>query len=201
MNTQKLIALLSLIFVFGCTSKPTQAPPASENSQVVELKDEFIITHSFDANIKKVYKMWIKPEKFIKWMGPIGADMSFITANVKVGGTSHWKMTTPDGLTKYGKINYKKMSPHNLLVYTQNFCDKEGKPAKLPIPVPYPDVLLTTVTLSPEGSKKTNMTVKWEIFGEATAEERQTFRGMKPVMTTGWGQSFDKLEALLKSKK
>lgn len=109
-------------------------------------------------------------------------------------------MTTPDGLTKYGKLNYKIISPSQYLIYTQNFCDKAGNLAKLPISSPYPNVLLTTVSFVEAGPRKTIVNVKWEIFGKATATERQTFRGMKPVMTTGWGQSFDKLDSLLKLK-
>ncbi len=181
----KFLPLMSLMLALGCaTTKPKEDP--------------FVISRTFDSDIKSVYKMWIKPEFFSKWLGPTGANMSFMKSDVKEGGTSQWKMTTPDGMTKYGQLNYKKISPSDLLIYTQNFCDKDGKFAKLPISAPYPDRLLTTVTLKSEGEKKTQVTVKWEVFGEATQAERQTFQSMKPIMTTGWGQSFDKLESLLK---
>ena len=58
-------------------------------------------------------------------------------------------------------------------------------------------MLLTTVTFAKEADNETRVTVKWEIYGEATATERDTFNGMKASMTGGWSGSFDKLDDLL----
>ncbi len=159
-------------------------------------KDIFVIHRSFPANIETVFELWVNPEHFAKWLGPSGASMHFLTANVEEGGASHWSMTTSDGQTKYGKLNYKKISPPHLFVYTQNFCDKEGNLAKPPFSPSYPDKLLTTVTFSEE-EEEARVAVRWEIFGEATEAERQTFHDLKAVMTGGWSESFDRLEALL----
>ena len=164
-------------------------------------KDTFIINHSFEADIKTVFEMWVNPEHFSRWLGPKDSTMSFISVGVKEGGTSLWSMTTADGQTKYGKFNYKKISPHHLLVYTQNFCDKDGKLSKPPFSAPYPDMLLTTVTFVEEGANETRVNVKWEVFSEATETERQTFYEMKSIMNGGWNGSFDKLESLLELKK
>ncbi len=193
----QLAYLLSFAFLFGCaTSHFTEgsSPETSGNGT-------FIISHSFDADTKTVFEMWIKPDRFVKWLGPAGASMTFISVGVREGGTSQWSMTTADGVTKYGKLNYKKITPNNLLIYAQNFCDKEGNLSKPPFASTYPDMLLTTVTFTGESKKKTKVTVKWEVFGEATDSERQTFNGMKPVMTVGWNSSFEKLDVLLKRKK
>ncbi len=179
----KLLPFLSLILTFGCSTHSK--------------RDEFVISRTFDADAKKVYEMWTNPKLYTKWMGPTGAKMSFVKTNVKEVQSSQWKMTTSDGNTKYGMLNYQTIHPPHQFVYTQNFCDKDGKFAKLPINIPYPDVLLMTATLEAESPKKTKMTVKWTIHGEATEAQRKTFNEMNPVMTTGWNQSFDKLEELL----
>lgn len=134
-------------------------------------RDLFLINRSFETDIKTVFEMWVNPDLYVRWMGPAGAAMAFIRADVKVGGSSQWSMTTADGQTKYGKLNT------------------------------YPDTLLTTVTFVEEGANETRVTVRWDVFGEATEAERQAFRDMKPVMTVGWSESFDKLESLLEFRK
>jgi len=161
-------------------------------------KDSFMINRSFAADIRTVFEMWVNPDLYVSWMGPAGASMTFIRADVKVGGSSQWSMTTADGQTKYGKLNYKQISPPHSFVYTQNFCDKDGHLSKPFFLTTYPDMFLTTVTLVEEGENETRVTVQWEVFGEATEAERQAFRDMKPVMTVGWSESFDKIESLLK---
>lgn len=97
----------------------------------------------------------------------------------------------------YGTITYQTIRPPELLVYTQHFCDKDGNLEKPPFLSTWPDRLLTTVIFSEEGPQDTRVTVTWEIFGEATEAERQTFHDAKTGMTGGWTGSFDKLESIL----
>lgn len=158
--------------------------------------DTFEISCTFKADGRTVFDMWTNPDCFSRWLGPAGAEMVFLTQNVVEGGTSLWAMTTPDGLTKFGQIHFKTIRPEQLLVYTQNFCDKDGNFIKAPFSATYPDTLLTTVNFS-EKERKTTVNVKWEIFGSATEEERQTFTGMRETMKSGWAASFQKLVALL----
>jgi len=160
----------------------------------------FEISYTFKTNMKTAFEMWANPDSFSSWLGPDGAEMTFLTANVVEKGTSLWTMTTPDGLTKFGQINFKTIKPNQLLVYTQNFCDKDGNFIKAPFSDTYPDSLLTTVIFS-EKENVTNVNVKWEIFGNATEQEKQTFTGMKEIMKGGWTASFQKLDNLLKQNK
>lgn len=167
-----------------------------ENSE-----DIFIISHTFETDAGSLFNMWINPEVYTSWMGPTGAEMSFLNADVREDGTALWQMTTPDGLTKYGKLHFKKIIPNNQLMYVQNFCNKDGNFIKAPFSETYPDSLLLTVDFNQDSVNKTKMTVKWEIYGESKEIERKTFNDMKPYMVKGWGESFDKIEVLLKSKK
>jgi len=159
--------------------------------------ETFEISYTFRTDKKTAFEMWTNPGRFSSWLGPDGAEMTFITANVVEGGTSLWTMTTPDGLTKFGQINFKTIQPDDLLIYTQNFCDKDGNFIKAPFSATYPDYLLTTIRFSEE-ENATTVKVKWEIFGNANPQERQTFTEMKEIMKTGWTASFQKLETLLK---
>lgn len=150
--------------------------------------------------MKTAFEMWTNPDSFSSWLGPDGAEMTFLKTNVVENGISIWTMTTPDGLTKLGEINFKTISPDYLLIYTQNFCDKNGNFIKAPFSVTYPHTLLTTVKFS-EKDDATNVNVKWEIFGNATEQEKQTFIDMKEIMKTGWTASFEKLDSLIKQDK
>ncbi|MGB4773979.1 MAG: SRPBCC domain-containing protein [Daejeonella sp.] len=162
--------------------------------------DTFEIEYKFQTDVKQVFEMWVNPNNFSRWLGPDGAEMRFLSANIKEGGSSLWTMTTPDGLTKYGKINFKTIKPDQLLVYNQHFCDKDGNFIKAPFSATYPDSLKTTVNFS-EIEETTVLKVKWEIDGQASEQERQTFNGMKEIMKGGWTASFQKLDSLLKKDK
>lgn len=132
-------------------------------------------------------------------MGPADAEMSFLSADVREGGTAHWQMLTPDGLTKFGKLHYRTIRPNNQLVYLQHFSDRDGNFIKAPFSDTYPDNLLLTVDFEQVAEDQVKMVVKWEIYGESSELERKTFNGMKPFMVKGWGESFDKMEKLLES--
>lgn len=164
-------------------------------------KDTFIIARSFASDILTVFEAWTHPDTFSKWLGPKDSNMVFISTDIREGGTSLWSMTTGDGQTKYGQLNYKTIQTPEHLVYTQNFCDQYGNLTKPPFAPTYPDMLLTTVTFAQEDSHETRVTVKWEVYGEATEAERQTFHDMKPLMMGGWSGSFDKLDSILEFNK
>ncbi|MEZ0299237.1 MAG: SRPBCC domain-containing protein [Candidatus Methylacidiphilales bacterium] len=158
-----------------------------------------MINRSFKADIKTLFEMWVNPEHFGKWMGPAGSTMAFISPSVKEGESSLWSMTTADGHIMHGKMNYITIHPYDLLVYTQSFCDKDGKIMKPSFCLTYPDTVQTTVSFAEEASDETRVTVKWEVAGEATDTERQTFHDMKSGMTGGWSGSFDKLDSSLEA--
>src|SRR5690606_29600604 len=125
-------------------------------------EDPFIISHTFETDPSSLFNMWIDPEIYTGWMGPTGAEMSFLNADIREVGIALWQMTTPDELTKYGKLSYKTIDPNHQLVYVQNFCNKDGNFIKAPFSITYPDSLLLTADFKQEGNK-VKMTVTWEI--------------------------------------
>lgn len=202
------ILILTILSLNACNNKTDKNLEQKKKNEEMETQrienqnseDTFVISHSFETDAKTLFNMWIAPEIYTSWMGPAGADMSFLNTDIKEGGSAHWQMTTPDGLTKYGKLDYKTINPNNELVYVQYFCDKDGNFIKAPFSETYPDSLLLSVNFEQELENKIKMTVKWEISGESTEIERKTFNDMKPFMVKGWGESFDKIEGLLKSE-
>jgi uncharacterized protein YndB with AHSA1/START domain len=205
---RKIIGVIILSGLIFCACKNKTNNDSGQKKQNDEMEtlglenqnreDAFVISHTFDNDIKTLFNMWITPETYTSWMGPAGADMSFLRADIKEGGSALWQMTTPDGLTKYGKLHYKTINPNVELVYVQYFCDKAGNFIKAPFSATYPDSLLLSVNFVQDLENKVLMTVKWEIFGESKEIERKTFNDMKPLMEKGWRESFSKIETLLK---
>jgi uncharacterized protein YndB with AHSA1/START domain len=187
------IFTLAFFISTGCNNNKTKTNKMNDNIT-------FEINYTFKADPKRVFEMWTNPNSFSSWLGPDGAEMKFLSANVSEGGSSLWTMTTPDGLTKFGKINFKTIKPNELLIYSQNFSDKDGNFIKAPFSDSYPDSLLTTINFSQSGDT-TNLKMKWEINGNATEQEKETFAGMKEIMKGGWTASFQKLDKLLKQNK
>lgn len=161
--------------------------------------DRFVINRSFEAPINVVYDAWTNPEHLQKWVPPTGFTMKYIKPDVRVGGSAFYSMSNSEGLTMYGKANYMEMTKPNRIVYTQIFCDKDEKISRHPMAPTWPETMLTTVTLSEEGENQTRVTITWEVYGEATAIERETFHSAKAGMTQGWSGSFEKLEQYLKT--
>jgi uncharacterized protein YndB with AHSA1/START domain len=164
-------------------------------------KDIFVINRSFDAPITSMYKMWSDPKHIAQWLPPTDFTMEYLSCDIKVGGESFYKMSDARSTAMYGKIHYIELSPPNRLVYTQIFCDQNGKVSCHPHAPTWPETMLTTITLTEEGPNQTRVTVNWEVYGTATAEERAMFRSAKTGMTGGWTGSFDKLEAYLEGIK
>ncbi len=163
-------------------------------------KDVFIINRTFKADIRTMFEMWANPEHLAKWLGPAGSKMSYVSVDAREGGTSHFKMTDINGAVFYGKLHFKEIRPPHHLVYTQIFSDENGNLTKHPYHPTWPDELLTTVTFAEEGPEETRVTVKWEIYGKATDEERRTFKNAKIETNQGWNSSFDKIDQLLEQE-
>jgi uncharacterized protein YndB with AHSA1/START domain len=204
----KTLGILILTIVSLSACKNTEDKNSGQNNENIKMKTKetenlegtFVISHTFATDKKTLFNMWTDPETYTSWMGPTGAEMSFLNSDIKEKGTALWQMTTPDQLTKYGKLHYKTINPNEQLVYVQNFSDKDGNFIKAPFSETYPDSLLLTADFVQEADNKVKMTVKWEIFGESTEIERKTFNEMKPYMVKGWNESFEKIEKLLNTK-
>ncbi|MEZ0392137.1 MAG: SRPBCC family protein [Pseudobdellovibrionaceae bacterium] len=159
-------------------------------------KDKFVINRSFDAPIALMYEMWSNPKHFSKWLAPTGFEMEFIRSDIKPGGSTFYFMAG-NGIKMYGRAKYLELQKPNRLVYTQQFCDEKENITRHPMAPTWPETMLTTVALTQEGNDKTRVTITWEVYGDATPEEIETFVKSRAGMTQGWTGSFDKLEDYL----
>ena len=161
-----------------------------------EGKDQFVINRSFRAPLEKVFAAWRDPAQLIQWSGPTGAAMEILRGTIEAGSEMHWRMGGPNG-PMYGCTRYLAIEPPTKIVYTQQFRDEQGGISRHPLLPTWPETMLTTVSFHDEGEGFTRVTLVWEPYGEASAEARKVFRGMRPGMTGGWTGSFDKLEEFL----
>jgi uncharacterized protein YndB with AHSA1/START domain len=162
-------------------------------------KENFVINRSFDVPMATMFKMWTDPEHFSKWLAPTGFNMKFIRKDIKSGGSTFYYMSNDAGMKMYGKANYLEVRNPDLIKYTQVFCDENEKISRHPMAPTWPETMLTTVNLTSEGPEQTRVTITWEVYGNYTPEELETFVKGKAGMTMGWTGSFDKLEAYLEN--
>ena len=160
-------------------------------------KENFVINRTFDAPLSVMYDMWTDPKHFSKWLPPTGFEMEFIREEIRPGGTSFYFMRDNRNVKMYGRVEYLKIEKPGYLVYKQQFCDENEKISRHPMSPTWPETMLTTVQLNPEGPERTRVTVTWETCGAVTPEELDTFIKGRAGMTQGWSGSLDKLEAYL----
>lgn len=159
-------------------------------------KENFVINRSFDAPLNVMYEMFTNPKHFEKWLAPKGMDMKFLKADIKPGGHTFYMMSN-ENMKIYGRAEYLEVHKPDRIVYTQQFCDENEKLSRHPLAPTWPATMLTTIELTEEAAERTRVTVTWEVHGNATREELETFIASKGGMTQGWTGSFDKLEAYL----
>ncbi len=162
-------------------------------------KEQFVINRSFNAPIEVVFDVWTDRKHFEKWLPPTGFTMTFFKADIKPGGSTFYMMSNDAGVKMYGRAKYLEVSRPDLIIYTQQFCDENEKPARHPMAPTWPETMLTKVQLASEGPNETRVTITWEVVGDYTAEELQTFINGRTGMTMGWTGSFDKLEAYIEN--
>lgn len=156
----------------------------------------FVINRSFNAPIEMMFDLWTKPEHFAKWLPPTGFTMQFHRIDIREGGEGFYSMTNGQ-FTMYGRVDYLEVRRPDHLKYTQYFTDAQEHISRHPGAPIWPEKMQTTVTLTPEGEFGTRVTVRWEVYGDATPEEVGAFVAEKAGMTKGWTGSFDKLEELV----
>ncbi len=159
-------------------------------------KEQFFIARSFDAGIERLFQMWTDPEHLAAWMPPAGATMHFLRADPRVGGSSLYAMTFPDGAVMHGLITYLAIEKPVLITYTQQFCDEQERVIRPPFFKDWPLTMHSTIEFAAESPERTRVTVRWQPQ-EATDADLAEFVKQRGGMTMGWTGSFDKLEAAL----
>jgi uncharacterized protein YndB with AHSA1/START domain len=116
--------------------------PVMQNAISVERKGdrELIVTRTFDAPPRIVFKAWSDPELFRKWWVPKGAPMTLLSCDmdVRTGGKYRLEFGASDqSMAFFGK--YLDVIPDERIVWTNDESDEDGA--------------VTTVTFEDQGGK------------------------------------------------
>ena len=161
---------------------------------------DFVITRVFDAPAALVWKCFTEPERMKEWFGPKGSVVVSAIMDLRVGGTYHGAMGGPDGKVMWAKFIYREIVPPQRLVWEHSFSDEAGGLTRHPLSPTWPLWLLTTVTLADAPGGKTALTLMWSPL-DPSPQEQITFDAAHDGMRSGWGGSFERLDAYLASQR
>ena len=156
----------------GVGKNPTTVERGSER--------ELVVTRSFNAPARIVFKAWTTPELFQRWWTPKSLGISVISRemDIRTGGSYRLVMSHPAAkqpMTFFGR--YIEVTPHSRLVWT-NEEDSEGG-------------AVTTVTFEEQG--ETTLLVLRDLYPTKAALDAAIASGS----TSGFDEQFEQLDALL----
>jgi len=159
---------------------------------------DFVISRVFDAPRDLVWKAFTEPERMKQWWGPKGFKVVAAKMDLRPGGSYHYGMKSPDGMTMWGKFIYREVVPNERLVLINSFSDEVGGITRHPMSPTWPLELLSVFTFEDAPGGKTRFTIRWSAHNAST-EEQKTFDTSHDSMNQGWGGTLDQLAAYLKT--
>ncbi|HEY1081932.1 MAG TPA: SRPBCC domain-containing protein [Prosthecobacter sp.] len=152
------------------------------------------------AHRSKVYEAWTVPALFSHWWGPHAFTNPLCQMDVRAQGAYHVTMRSPDGTDYLLEGRFLELKEPELLVMTMDCSGhpsawhdvvKPGRDSSEPNPA---GEMTLTVTLEegPDGGTVLELCV-----GFVSPEIRDTF--VRMGIESGWGESLDSLDALLKA--
>lgn len=157
---------------------------------------DFFISRVLNAPRDLVWQCFTDPERMKRWWGPKGVKVRTSNMDLRVGGSYHYGMETPDGKVIWGKFVYREITPPERLVFIDTFSDEAGGVTRHPMAPTWPLEMLTTFNFEEVGDGQTRFTVRWSPHN-ATDEERAIFDASHASMTGGWSGTLEQLEAYL----
>ena len=159
----------------------TTSHPVARNATSVERKGdrELLVTRTFDAPPRIVFKVWSDPDLFRMWWVPKGAPMKLVGCDMDVRTGGKYRLEFEAGgqtMAFYGK--YLDVVPGERIVWTNDEGEEEGA--------------VTTVTFEDQGGR--TLLTYHEIYPTAEALE-EAMGGSAAGLPT----QLDQLDELLSS--
>jgi uncharacterized protein YndB with AHSA1/START domain len=143
---------------------------------------ELTLVRVYDAPRALVFKAFTDPVHLARWWGPHGFSTPVCEFDARPGGALHIHMRAPDGSVHVARGEIREIVAPERLSFTIGVVEDDGS-------IRFEN--LTTVTLV-ERAGKTELTLQVRVL-QATAAAAANLGGMR----VGWGQSLDRLGALL----
>lgn len=154
--------------------RETEGTPMKHGTKVERRSErEIVVTRSFNAPARIVFKAWTRPELFQRWWVPksLGMALQSCEMDVRVGGG--YRLVFDNGMAFFGK--YLEVTPHSRLVWTNEESGDSGP--------------VTTVTFEEKGGK--TLLVLHELYPSKEALE------LSGGAADAMGETFEQLDALL----
>ncbi|MGB0505079.1 MAG: SRPBCC family protein [Pikeienuella sp.] len=135
------------------------------------------------ANMERIFNHWTDPEKVIKWFGSANTQLVSTEVDLRPGGT--WRFVTSKNETgqSYLTGEYIQITPHSHLSFTwRHVVETDGKTEATPDS-------RVTIELSTEGAA-----TRLRLVHDGVQTD-----GARQNIGSGWGDSFEKLAALIQS--
>lgn len=154
------------------------------------------LTRELKAPRQLVFEAWTQPEHLQNWMFPKqGFACEYVSVDIRAGGSSLHKMTTPSGYEMWLLTQYEVVSPPDRLVFRQYSSNTAGEIVPNTQIPNWPPEIRATVTLEEVGDK-TKLAFIWEPINP-TAEEAEAFEAARDQHGQGWGGGLNRLELYL----
>jgi uncharacterized protein YndB with AHSA1/START domain len=151
-------------------------PGTTKNRTTVEPKSEreIVVTRTFDAPARLVFKAWTTPELFRRWWVPKSMPLALLSyeADIRTGG-GYRLVFDVDGtntMAFFGK--YLEVTPHSRIVWTNEESGEDGA--------------VTTVTLEEKGGK--TLMVLHELYRSREVRDAALASGSYDGMSETFGQ-------------
>ncbi len=169
------------------------------NDADVDIRDrELVLTRTFDAPRKLVYKVWTDPKHITKWWGPQHFTAPVCEVDLRPGGAYRYVMRSPDGMDFPVSGKFIEIVSGERLVYSDDSFEQKDMWKTL-LGKSLPDVDFSTI--------QSIITVTFEDDGDGTKltlitrfvsnEVRDAMLQMQ--MAEGWTQSLEKFAKELKA--
>ncbi len=133
-----------------------------------------------DAPVKLVWEAWTEANHIIQWWAPPGMKIEVLSHDFKVGGKWKYSMPMPDGNMFISEGTYLEIETYKKIVTSADFK-------------PMTEGVELHVMFEADGDK-TNFT-----FSVIHATEEYCKAQEKMGFYNGWGSSFNRMEAFIKS--
>ena len=148
------------------------------NSPASTTAPELIINRVFNAPCSLVFACWTENRHLQHWSAPHGFTMPHAEGKAETGGHYRVCMQKPDGTKIWLHGVYQEVVPNKKLAMTHVWEQEDGSPG---------EETLVTVLFEDLGGK-TRMTMIQTGFGSQASRDGHG---------EGWGECFERLEALL----
>lgn len=167
------------------------------NTSIARDEDRiFVITRFFAAPRALVFKLWTEPQHMAQWWGPRDFTNPVCQMDLRPGGAWRITMRAPDGTDYPLKGIFHDIAPPEHLVMSVDLSEHPESWHDLVGPSRDKSQLrprladFWTVSFD-EKNGVTKLTVAFQLDSAATRDAL-----LRIGMKEGWGQSFDRLEAL-----